>query len=477
MGKRFLRLATVAVLAAFAAACGSSTPAPEPTLTTIQGRTRIDGWNAIAAVLQIIGVTEGAPPLDQFLGPVAPTADSDTTFYTRAIGWLAGRLWNGYEVEAVEIGYDGRALDAMGLPMTRRLSGAVFMPDPRGKARSVPIVVYTHGTELKRSLVASRGLVESGYDPSLGGAEGLIGAAFASAAPAIVLMPDYQGMGSDNSATYYHPYVHRDSLAWASVDMVKGVLERIDLAGSDLLPKGLSWNGKLYVIGYSEGGFAAMAFTREWEVQGGATAMGFPLDCSAPLAGPHNLSGQMVPVMTNASDDFGAPFFLPYVLYAYERIYPAVVHPDEALRPDYVDRKLRDMMSGAFTGSYVDDFIWSIGGKPMKARSLLVEDWVKANLDVPSPVTEVIAANNTVAQQGTDGAWVNSMPVYMIHSRGDRLVPYGNSQDAKGWLVGGNGAPVSLRTVSPHGWNPDHGPAAPFALVGGIYWLANGCKE
>jgi predicted esterase len=107
----------------------------------------------------------------------------------------------------------------------------------------------------------------------------------------------------------------------------------------------------------------------------------------------------------------------------------------------------------------------------------MVEDWVKTNLDVSSPVTEVIAQNNTVAQQGTDGAWVNSMPVYMIHSRGDKLVPYGNSQDAKGWLVGGNGAPVSLRTVSPHGWNPDHGPAAPFALVGGIYWLANGCKE
>jgi len=476
MDKRFLRTTTVAVLAAFAAACGSSTPAPAPT-TTVSQRTHIDGWNAIANILEMLGISEGAPPLEEFLAPPSPTADSDFTFYANAIWWLTGSLASGYEVDAVELGYDGRALDAMGLPMVRKLSGAVFMPDPDGDTLKVPIVVYTHGTELKRSMVATRGLTANGYEVSLGGAEGLIGAGFAAATPAIVLMPDFQGMGSDDDPKYYHPYVHRESLAWASVDMVKGFQERV-ATDKDFLPKGLSWNGKLYVIGYSEGGFAAMAFTREWQVQGGATAMGFPLDCSVPMAGPHNLSGRMVPVMTDGETPFAAPFFMPYVLYAYERIYPAILHPDEALRPEYVTRKLRDILSGRFGGGFANDFIWSIGGKPLAARKLLVETWAAEYLDKPdSVVVQTLAENNTVARQGTEGAWTNAMPLYLIHSKDDKLVPFGNSQDAKGWLSDGNGGPVSLRTVSPRGWQPDHGAAAPYALVGGMYWIANGCKE
>jgi hypothetical protein len=370
----------------------------------------------------------------------------------------------------------------MGNPMTRRLSGAVFMPDPDGEALSVPIVVYTHGTELKRSLVASRGLVASGYDVTLGGAEGLIGAAFAAATPAIVLMPDFQGMGSDDDPAYYHPYVHRDSLAWAGHDMVTGFLPLM-AAGGTFLPPGLSWNGKLYVIGYSEGGFAAMAFTREWQLLKDAGTNGFPLDCSVPMAGPHNLSGQMVPVMRNGTTAFGAPFFLPYVLYAYERIYPTTVHADEALRPEYVSRRLRGVLSGEFKGTFANDFIWSIGGRSLPMRNLMVEEWVRANLDSESgPIYDTIAANNTVARQGTAGAWTNSMPMYLIHAKHDDLVPFGNSNDARGWLADGRGASVSLRTVNPAlppfiDFDPGHGAAAPFALVGGIYWLANGCRE
>ena len=480
MPGRTLRSLAVVALALFAAGCGGSATAPAP-VAKAANRTHIDGWSAISTIIEIISgsSSEGAPSVETLLAD-APTTDSDHTFYRNAFNWLAGRIvWDAYEVDGVELAYEGRALDQMGLPSKRFLSGAVFMPTPDDEKISVPIVVYTHGTELKRSLVASKGLVQWGYDPKLGGLEGVFGVALASAGPAIVLMPDFQGMGADDDLKYYHPYVHRDSLAWAGVDMVTGFQAMVK-AKADFLPPGVTWNGKVYVMGYSEGGFAAMAFTREWEVQKANGGTGFPLHCSAPLAGPHSLSEEMVAVMTNTTKEFTAPFFLPYVLYGYERVYPSLIHPDEAIKQDYVSKGLREWMSGGFTGSWVNERIWAVGGQKVPVGQLLDPAWMEANLkNTSSEVYRTIAANDTVVSRNDPGSWTNSMPMYLIHSQDDDLVPFGNSQKAKSRLEqwGAQSAGVALRTVSPNGWKPGHGAAAPWALMGGMYWLMNGCKE
>ncbi len=482
MHPRTLRTGALAVLAAFFAACGSSSAPTYSSEIPITGEE--DGPAAGAEFLDLLATVPGSPSLEQFLQPVAASGTGDFDFFSTAIAWAAWRLPDGYKVNMAVLNYPARAVGATGAQETRTLSGAVFSPyRKKGKPLSVPIVVYTHGTGLKKSTVASRGITSNGYVKEDGGLEGLIAIHFASVGPAIVAMPDYQGMGLDDEA--YHPYVHLQSLAWAGHDMVTAILER--LGDTKLIPAGVTWNGKVYVMGYSEGGFAAMAFTREWQAAQRLNGTGFPLDCAVPMAGPHSLSKEMVAVMKEKVNPFPEPFFLPYMLLGYQSVYPEVVKPREAIVPKYFDKGLDIWMSGLYSGGYANARIVEANdGKPVVMGTMLDDAWVKANLDVQtSPVFQAVLANDSIAKPDSARFWQNTMPMYLIHALHDDLVPYANSRDAFDWMAGAP-ASLSLRTVN---WtwvnilgeritfDPGHVGAAPFALAGGFYWLMNGCRE
>lgn len=484
MTHRHIRAVPLAALALVAAACGSSSTQPAPSLSVIVTASQVDGPAAGAEFLQAIDDVPDSPSLEALMAADGVDASSDPAFYGKAVAWMAYRLLDGYSVKAVKMNYQARAIATDGSAETRWLSGAVFLPDPDGDDLPVPIVIYTHGTELKKSLVASKGIHDGGYSREAGGMEGLIGIHFASAGPAIVAMPDYQGMGVDDR--HYHPYVHLQSLAWAGHDMVTAVLERLKANDGSFAPKGVRWNGKVHVIGYSEGGYAAMAFTREWVRAQSLNGTGFPLDCAAPMAGPHSLSGRMKAVMTNGTDDFPVPFFLPYMLYGYQSVYPTVVKPREAVLAKFFTMGLDTWMSGLFTGVQADQQIVNANGGPVKMRAMMYEDWVLANLfDEGSPVHRTIVENDTIAHPGDANAWLSPIPIYLIHSRTDDLVPFGNSDDASTFMAESPGG-IHLRTQNWSWWdpahgtvhfNPRHGEAAPLALAGGFYWLMNGCRE
>jgi dipeptidyl aminopeptidase/acylaminoacyl peptidase len=111
-----------------------------------------------------------------------------------------------------------------------------------------PTVIYTHGT-----------ITENGA-PSLTVAarsskEIMLGMALASAFNCAVLMPDYIGYGE--SADVAHPYIHAPSLAQASLDLIRAFKEYADTAQQ------LSFNNNIFITGYSEGGYAAVALQKK----------------------------------------------------------------------------------------------------------------------------------------------------------------------------------------------------------------------
>ncbi len=116
-------------------------------------------------------------------------------------------------------------------------SGLVAMPiAPEG---TVGIVSYQHGTRFTRDDVPSRNS-EKNYTNL---------AAFGSHSGYMTVMPDYLGLG-DNELPL-HPYVQSDTLASSSVDML--------LAAKELATKlNYPLNNKLYLTGYSEGGFSTL---------------------------------------------------------------------------------------------------------------------------------------------------------------------------------------------------------------------------
>ena len=89
----------------------------------------------------------------------------------------------------------------------------------------------------------------------------------------IGVIPDYLGFGT--SSSILHPYYVEDVTASSILDMLKAATELAD-------EKNIQFNGKLFLAGYSEGGYATMAAHKAIEENG---MDGFTLIASFPGAG------------------------------------------------------------------------------------------------------------------------------------------------------------------------------------------------
>ena len=134
-----------------------------------------------------------------------------------------------------------------------------------------PLVVYAHGTNTDRSFDISQ--VQSADN-----AEGVLLAAVFAAEGYIVVAPNY--VGYDTSPVDYHPYLIADQQSKDMIDSLTAA--RSALPTSDVPDS--SDGGKLFVTGYSEGGYVAMATHSAME------AAGMTVTASAPMSGPYTLS-------------------------------------------------------------------------------------------------------------------------------------------------------------------------------------------
>ncbi len=116
-------------------------------------------------------------------------------------------------------------------------SGLVAMPvSPKDK---VAIVSYHHGTRVTRNDVPSN-FKENYY---------VYPAVFSSSGGYMLVMPDYLGLG--DSELPLHPYVQSETLASSSIDMLIAAKELASILNYPV-------NDKLFLAGYSEGGFTTM---------------------------------------------------------------------------------------------------------------------------------------------------------------------------------------------------------------------------
>src|SRR6185369_398821 len=93
------------------------------------------------------------------------------------------------------------------------------------------------------------------------------------------------------SSGHFHPYLHAKTSASAVVDLLRAVK-------SYCAANSIPLSGKLFLAGYSEGGYATMAATREIQERFAAE---LPITASAPMAGPYDLSGTLVDILDSAT--------------------------------------------------------------------------------------------------------------------------------------------------------------------------------
>lgn len=182
-------------------------------------------------------------------------------------------------------------------------SGALMIPTGTDSActGSRPLVLYAHGTrELKSSNIADLSNANNG--------EGLAAAALFAAQGYIVIAPNYTGY--DSSSLSYHPYLVADAQSKDMIDALVAARSALPIAATPSTTD----NGKLFITGYSQGGYVAMATHRALQAQG------TNVTASAPLSGPYALSA-FGDAIFEGQVSADADVNLTFLLSAYQQAY------------------------------------------------------------------------------------------------------------------------------------------------------------
>jgi hypothetical protein len=221
---------------------------------------------------------------------------------------IAGRPACGVEI----VTFRYRTIGGAGEPTTA--SGALMIPGGRSAACSGPrpLMLYAHGTTAYRNYnIADITQTDPGNGDGAG--EGISVAAMYAAQGYIVVATNYAGYaGSDLT---YHPYLNADQQSADVVDSLRAARAVLSAVKSERKTRE---NGKLFVTGYSQGGFVALATHRALQ------AAGVKVTASAPGSGPYALAAT-ADALIEGEVNLGSTLFTTLVVtgyqHAYENIY------------------------------------------------------------------------------------------------------------------------------------------------------------
>lgn len=309
-----------------------------------------------------------------------------------------------YDVEIFKVTYkttyNGQSINA---------SALVSLPK---KAPSAPIVSFQHGTISAHSQAPTAlGLYDS---------ESILYAALAS--PGIIAVaPDLIGFGSSKSVL--HPYYVEEFTALAVRDAVRAAR---DLAADD----GVSFNGKLFLAGYSEGGYATMATHKSIE---SAPLEQISLIASFPAAGGYDIKAMQEYFWEVG--DYDQPFYLAFVAQAYKTTYDWSNPLTDVFNEPYAG-KIPALLNGSKTNGEINAELTT------NIADLVTAD-ILANIDSDQKYKYIVDA----FEENSLVDWTPHIPVHMYHGDADVTVPYNNSQITYNKLIA-NGASASVVTFT-----------------------------
>ncbi len=182
-----------------------------------------------------------------------------------------------------------------------------------------PIVLYAHGTAIDRAEDLSA--VRSPGNPAYGSATRL--ALIFAAQGYIVIAPNYAGY--DISRLSYAPYLNEKQQAQ---DMLDGLTAGRQMLA--LIHNGTMDGGKLFVTGYSQGGYVSMATLKALDAQNR------PATAGAPMSGPYGLAAAGDEVFLG-HPNFGAPVYLSMIANSYAHLTQGPIDLSQVFNPMYAD--------------------------------------------------------------------------------------------------------------------------------------------
>lgn len=328
------------------------------------------------------------------------------TFLSNTPSNLLSGFYNGakYNVDAYKIRYYTTDLDG-----NQTVASGVLLVPKTTNCDSFPLAVYDHGTVLEKEAVPSRDNVEA-----------TVAKVFASTG-AVAVAPDYLGLG-DNPGL--HPYLHAESEATATIDLIRAAREYL----RDSLS--ISLNGEVFVTGYSQGGHAAMATVKYMQDNNLLTE--FNLIGAGPASGPYNLSSTMLPLLLSNAP-YSNPGYVVYLLFAMQEAYGNIYQSYDAILDSPYDTLIPPYFDGTYDMNAVNALL------PTQVRDF-IQDSVLDNLEADSltmshPIRLALMANDNYD-------WNPSFPMEMYYCTMDEQVDYQNSLDAEAAMLA-NGATVT----------------------------------
>ncbi|MEM9052162.1 MAG: alpha/beta fold hydrolase [Bacteroidota bacterium] len=293
-------------------------------------------------------------------------------------------------------------------------SGAVTIP-VSNEVNSFPLTAYCHGTVLRRYDVPSAENFESNILVALSSA-GYIGIA-----------PDYLGLGDDEGV---HPYVHAESQATATLDMIAATREFLDTVEEED-------NGQVFITGYSQGGHAAMATLKYAQDNSLTDEIG--LVAGAPLSGPYNMSGSQADLILS-DDPYSTPGYVIYLLVSYQSVYGNLYNE----LSDVIQEPYATDVAQYFDGEQDEDEMGVVNDLLPNNISDFMQDSVLTNFENnPSHPLRVALEANDVFD------WAPEFPLRMYYCDGDEQVAFENSTSTTQIMID-NGAPdVDSENVAP----------------------------
>jgi hypothetical protein len=164
-------------------------------------------------------------------------------------------------------------------------------------------VVYSHGTNITKSY----NLANFADDTNPAFSEAVLLAAMYAAQCYIVVAPNYAGY--DSSSLSYHPYLNADQQSKEMIDILAAAKKALPTLISPTTA-----SAKLFLTGYSQGGFVAMAAHRAMQ------AAGIPVTASAPMSGPYALAAQSDATFYG-NVNAGGTIFSPMIFTSFQKAY------------------------------------------------------------------------------------------------------------------------------------------------------------
>ncbi len=274
---------------------------------------------------------------------------------------------------------------------------------PVGATTAVATVAYMHGTSTKRSEIPSAGEYAENLEPAL----------LFAARGRLVVAPDYLGLGTSDLP--YHPYLHRDSLAAAGRDALTAAAE---LARQ----RALTLNRDLFVMGFSEGGYAAVALQRRLAQ---APLSALTLRGTMSVAGPLDLSKAVdVALGTDPATgrESGRSVYAAFTIWAYQRVYGDLyAQPSEVFNPPYA-AQLDALFDGTLDATVIGAAL------PASPRQLLTQSALAATLNGSNRIATRIRENDVIDVNPT-------APLISCHGADDDSVPFASTASARSRLA------------------------------------------